>query len=127
MAGALAATFRSVPGGGGGGGLALAVNVSPTVLEGFGYGYGTVVTNEPAILEISGGFPPYSVLWTFVSGNVLVTPQHTTGESTNFQSGSMVASTRAAVWKATVSDSGGSTPVDSSPVSITLTSYLYAP
>lgn len=123
---ALGSIFRSVPGAGAPPTAALSVGVNPTSLSGFGYGYGSVATDEPAILNIQGGSPPYSVLWTLVSGNASVTPQYATSPSTSFQSGSMNMVTRTAVWHATVTDAA-LTAVVSPSVSITLTAGANPP
>lgn len=108
----------SRPGGGGGGSIPLSATISPTEL--FGYSpWGTVISEQPAICNVTGGLPPYSYLWVRVSGPAIIRAQSLTNYATYFTMGGKISANESAVFKCTVTDSA-STVVDSSTVLVNL-------
>jgi hypothetical protein len=129
MSGAIMA-IRTVISGGGGGGTPspLTATVSPTVLDGFNYSPGVVQTLSAATVTITGGVPPYSIAWTYVSGAVGIDADNSTSVSTQFSEYMTTSSIHSAVWKAVVTDSATApVVVDSNTVAITLECITYPP
>lgn len=120
MSGSLVSLLRAP---GSGIGSPLSVVASPDALYGFNYGYGTVATADSSVLEITGGIPPYTVLWSRISGPTSIKATYSTQPRTTFEA-FISNTTVSGVWKATVTDSD-SNSVDSNNVTVTLESFSF--
>ena len=105
MAGVLTATLgRSLIGGGGGGSGDVLLNRS--LLNGFTFDVpATVQTSQSVTVTAIGGTPPYTYLWTFVSGDTDTYATSSANPTTFFQRYSASAGTESAQWKCVVTDS----------------------
>lgn len=101
-----------------GGGIPLSANIIPSSLYGYN-DYGTVVSEAPAICSVTGGVPPYTYLWTFVSGDSshIGTP---TLSSTYFVMPGFGTEVRVGLYKCVVTDSAATSVDTSNNVTVTL-------
>ena len=51
----------------------LRATASPVSVSGFKFGTGTVTTSSPVTVNVTGGVPPYTYLWTDVSNADTIT------------------------------------------------------
>lgn len=115
MSGAvLGVTFST--GGGGGGGLTAEVNF--TAAGGTGYAPGTA-RSDPIICTGVNGVPPYTYLWTYVSGDTDIFATRVNESTTRFSRYISAEGTFTGVWKCVVTDSAAAT-ADSPPIDISL-------
>lgn len=73
-------------------------------------GAGLVTSNSVTITPV-GGVAPYSYAWAYVSGSASPAVSSATAQTVTWSASSSPVATVNAVWRCTVSDSGGSTPV----------------
>lgn len=98
----------------------LGATISPTLLSGFKLGAGTVITSESGVVTVIGGAPPYTYLWTRVSGDTQVGPIAGTSSSTKFSAYMASPGTGySAVYKCVVTDSAA-VAVDSNEIDVIL-------
>lgn len=109
-----------IVGSGAAGGSALSAVVSPTFVSGYRNGKGTAQTGSYCLCTASGGSPPYTYLWTYVSGDTEIYVNSSTTTSTLFSAFfSDPGTSFSAIWKCVVTDSTP-TAIDSTTVSIEL-------
>jgi len=84
--------------------LALAASVLPVGLSATRFGAGTAVTLQTAVTTVVGGVPPYTYLWTRVSGDTEVGPISGTSASTKFSAYFASPDTYSTVYKCVVTD-----------------------
>lgn len=94
-----------------------AANVSPTGLFAIISGTGTAVTLETAVTTVVGGIPPYTYLWTRVSGDTEVGPISGTSSATQFSAYFASPGSYSTVYKCVVTDAAASS-VDSNHITI---------
>lgn len=70
-------------GGSPGGSAPLSAVITPGGVYGFNY-YGTVISSAPAVCNVTGGIPPYTYLWSRLSGSSDCKAQTPTASSTYF-------------------------------------------
>lgn len=104
------------------GASALSATALPNELEGFRSGIGTAQTSTPSLCSASNGVPPYTYLWTYVSGDTSIYTNTATSASAYFSRFFPDVAEFSAVWKCVVTDAAA-TVVDSNTVSITLVRY----
>lgn len=103
------------------GGSNLAATTAPDSISGSKIGLGTVETLGSTTVTVHGGRPPYEYSWTYVSGDVEVSPRLSAFYNTRFFAYFDLAETKTAGYKCVVTDAVGSS-VDTNTVSISLTS-----
>lgn len=103
------------------GGANLSAIASPSGLLGLRFGTGTVYTGEASAVTVQGGQPPYTYLWTFVSGDADVLPQSATLYSTRFYAYFSANGEKNAVYKCVVTDAA-TVVADTNTITINLTS-----
>jgi hypothetical protein len=97
----------------------LAASVLPLGLSATRFGPGTAVTFQTAVTTVVGGVPPYTYLWTRVSGDTEIGPITGTSSSTKFSAYFPSFGSFQTVYKCVVTDSAA-TPVDSNNITITM-------
>jgi len=92
---------------GGGAGL----KASPISVSGFGNSRGSIAISTGACsVSATSGVPPYTYLWSKVSGDASWNATNPTGVSSAFRRGNVAPSDSfTSTWKCTVTDSSGST------------------
>lgn len=95
----------------------LAASVLPVGLSATRFGAGTAVTLQTAITTVVGGVPPYTYLWTRVSGNTEIGPISGTSASTQFSGYFPYPDTYATIYKCVVTDAAA-VSVDSNSITI---------
>lgn len=102
---------------------ALGASANPTVVGGFKVGAGTVISSQSAVVTVIGGTPPYTYLWTRVSGDTQVGPLNGTSSSTKFSAYIGTAGiSYSAVYKCVVTDSAA-VSVDSNTIDVTMDTF----
>jgi len=101
--------------------LPLAASVLPVDLFAIQYIIGTAVTLQTATTTVVGGQPPYTYLWTLVSGDTEVGPIHGTSASTKFSAYFTSPGSYSTVYKCVVTDATTSV-VDSNNINIEMES-----
>ena len=102
---------------------ALAASLSTSVASGSGVGNGPYTTNAVTVTAY-GGVSPYTYAWTKVSGDTLTITSAST-YSVAWTASGTAPSSKAAVWKCTVTDSAGNS-TDTSNVSVSVAFQLSA-
>ena len=95
----------------------LAASVLPTGLSATRFGPGTAVTLQTAVTTVVGGTPPYTYLWTRVSGHTEVGPINGTSSSTQFSAYFPSLGSYSTVYKCVVTDAVAAS-VDSNNITI---------
>lgn len=93
--------------------------LSKSTLSGVGFPPGTIQTYSGTGCEAVGGVPPYTYLWTYVSGDTSVYANTPTAASTRFSRYISGVASYSAVWNCAVEDSEATT-INSNSVTITL-------
>lgn len=93
-----------VPPGGGGTNPTLYAAISPTTVSGYCWDVGTAVTDTACVCYPSGGVPPYTYAWEYVSGLTTVYATSPTAYATTFYSYMPLGSTHGANYRCTVTD-----------------------
>lgn len=96
---------------------AFAASVAQTELYATRFDPGTAVTLQTAITTVVGGTPPYTYLWTRVSGNTEVGPIDGTSSSTQFSAYFSGYGFYSTVYKCVVTDAAAAS-VDSNNINI---------
>lgn len=104
----------------GGGAIPLSATVSPDITYGFS-SYGTIISAEPGICSPAGGVPPYTYLWTYVSGSASIHIQNATNPSTYFTVGGKAFFDDFAVFKCVVTDSSATVVNSSNNITVYMT------
>ena len=94
-----------------------AASVAPGGLSAIRFGAGTAVTLQTAVTTVVGGVPPYTYLWTRVSGDTEVGPISGTSASTIFSAYFASPDTYSTVYKCVVTDAAA-VSVDSNNITI---------
>jgi hypothetical protein len=100
---------------------ALAASVLPVGLFATRFGAGSALTFDSAITTVVGGVPPYTYLWTRVSGNTEVGPINGTSAATQFSAYFYGVGSYSTVYKCVVTDSAAAS-VDSNNITISMES-----
>ena len=95
----------------------LAASVLPTGLSATRFGAGTAVTLQTAVTTVVGGVPPYTYLWTLVSGDTEIGPISGTSASTQFSGYFTGPDSYLTVYKCVVTDAAA-VSVDSNSITI---------
>jgi len=95
----------------------LAASALPLGLSATRFGAGTAITLQTAVTTVVGGVPPYTYLWTRVSGDTEVGPINSTSASTIFSGYFTGPGTYATVYKCVVTDAAA-VSVDSNNITI---------
>ena len=94
-----------------------AASVSPAGLFATRFGAGTAITLQTAVTTVVGGVPPYTYLWTRVSGDTEIGPISGTSSSTQFSAYFASPGSYSTVYKCVVTDAAASS-VDSNNITI---------
>lgn len=98
--------FRSLSSGGDAGGTA-GISVYPESTYGIGNrSSSSTITSKPVSVSVSGGVPPYTYNWVYVSGDAL-TITDPTASVTSFSASVVAGGFKSAVFKCTVTDAAG--------------------
>ena len=120
MSGVIIAMLKTAPGST----PALSNSAAPTFISGYSSGFGTCTSSEPAVASVSGGSPPYTYLWSRVSGDTDITIQDPTNYYTYFTALLSSGDSVSTVFKCTVTDAA-STVVDTNTITVTLVSLVF--
>jgi len=103
------------------GGVALSavLNTSSIYQEQIGLGVATITTDS-VVCTASGGTPPYTYLWAYVSGGTNINISTPTSSATSFYTTGSPVFTRTAVFKCTVTDSVSGTVIATPNVTVTI-------
>lgn len=102
---------------------ALGASINPILIGGFKVGAGTVLSSQSAVVTVIGGVPPYTYLWTLVSGDTEIGPISGAASSTKFSAYMETAGTSyAAVYKCVVTDAAA-VSVDSNSIDVTMDTF----
>lgn len=120
MSGVIIAMLKTAPGST----PALSNSATPAFISGYSSRYGTCTSSEPAMANVSGGSPPYTYLWSRVSGDTDITIQDPTNYYTYFTALLTSGDSATTVFKCTVTDAA-STVVDTNTITVTLVSIAF--
>lgn len=86
------------------------LSVTASGVSGSRLGAGTASTSDSPNTTVVGGVAPYTYAWTYVSGSTVPQP-NSPGIANPVWSGELgAADSQEAIWRITVTDSGGSPP-----------------
>lgn len=102
-----------------GGTLAFSATTSPDSFVASAIAPGVAQTVSAAGVSVQGGTPPYTYLWTYVSGDSEIYAKNPTLPNTRFAAYSSTPDAFTAVWKCTVTDNEANT-TDTNTVTISI-------